>query len=265
MKRAAFFPLLVFLCFMIPAATAAGRETLTVATGEWAPWTGSDLEQNGFVCHVVKQVFARAGYDVSFTFYPWKRAYILVKNGSVHASAYWYQSRRRKQYCYYSDALTKERIVFFHLKTQPVGQWETLTDLKEYRIGASRGNTYTDEFWDLAEKGVLNVDVADNDLLNFKKLIRERIDIFPSSRIMGTKLVRENFSPEAASILDYNRKPLTVTTGHLLFPKVRDDSAELLEIFNEKLEAFKKEGLYDRYMDDLIQGGYSGKNILQPQ
>ena len=263
MKKAAFLAWMIFLCFMIPAAPAAGRQTLTVSTGEWAPWTGENLKHNGFVCHVVKQVFDRAGYDVSFKFYPWKRAYILLKNGAVHASAYWYESLKRKRHCYYSGSLTRERIVFFHLKTKPVGRWENLSDLKEYRIGASRGNTYTDEFWELAEKGTLNVDVADNDLLNFKKLIRERIDIFPSSQIMGTKLLRENFSPEAASILDYSRKPLTVTTGHLLFPKVRDDSAELLEVFNEELEAFKKEGLYDRYMDDLIQGGYSNKNISE--
>lgn len=45
-------------------------QTITIATGEWAPWTGRDLPYNGFVCRVVEDVFNRAGYEVDFAFSP---------------------------------------------------------------------------------------------------------------------------------------------------------------------------------------------------
>lgn len=250
-----FSVIMIFLLTSGPQVTA--RETLTIATGEWSPWTGASLKHHGFVGHVVKEAFNRAGYDVTFHFYPWKRAYVMVKNGTVHASAYWYPSEKRKRDCYYSAPLTQEEIVFFHLREHPMGRWETLTDLSGYRIGASMGNTYTDEFWDLAEQGVLSVDIAGNHLLNFKKLLGGRIDIFPAPRNVALRLIKEHFSEETAATIVYEHKPLTVATGHLLFPKARDDSNRLLHLFNENLQRLKTDGTYDLYMERLQQGWYS--------
>ncbi len=237
----------------------AERKTITVATGEWAPWTGEDLPHNGFVCRVVEDVFNRAGYEVVFEFYPWQRAYAMVAHGRVDASAYWYESEKRKEDCYYSDPLTREEIVFFHLKTEPMKDWESLSDLKAYRIGVSRGNTYTDRFWELGEQGVLTLELADGDLANFRKLLAGRIDIFPGSKRRGYTLLATHFPHAAAASLTHHERPLDETTGHLIFPKAKTDSLQLMRVFNKHLARFKSEGGYRRYLEALENDTCSGQ------
>jgi polar amino acid transport system substrate-binding protein len=244
-------------CLFMFSFTASAQDSVTISTGEWAPWSGKDLPHNGFVLHVVKEAFKNAGYNVQYKFYPWKRAYSMVASGKVQASAYWYESDKRKQDCYYSDKLTEEKIVFFYKKTNPMSDWKSLEDLQDYKIGASRGVTYTDKFWKLAEQGVLDLDVANDDLTNFKKLVKGRIDIFPSAQVMGYKLLRDNFSPEVVETIETNPKPLATTTGHLLLPKNRDDAQELLKAFNQGLQELKDSGRYDKLLDDVLAGKYS--------
>jgi len=135
--------------------------------------------------------------------------------------------------------------------------WNKLEDLKGYNIGISRGNTYTDEFRNLGEKQILTLKLSNNELINFKKLLKKRIDVFPSSLVMAYELLRKNFSSETIEKLTYNKKPLTIATGHLLFPKVRNDSKKYLKIFNSGLKKIKDDGTYDKYMEDLLNGKYS--------
>jgi len=246
-------PFIIVFVFMNYSAFA--QETIKISTGEWSPWAGKDLENKGFVLHMVEEAFGKAGYDVDFKFYPWKRTYALVKTGDVPASAYWYQSEKRKKHTYYSDPVTREEIVFFHKKDKPI-EYDNLKDLKDYKVGVSKGNTYTDHFWELAEQGVLKFDEANDDLSNFRKLVRGRIDIFPCSKIMGLKLLNEEFSQEVADTITYYHKPLTETTGHILFSKARDDTKKLLKIFNKNLQKLKDDGTYDKYKEKLIEGRY---------
>lgn len=241
---------------LLPGQEQAARKTISVATGEWAPWTGEDLPHSGFVCRVVEDVFNRAGYEVIFAFYPWQRAYSMVAHGRVDASAYWYESEKRKADCYYSDPLTREEIVFFHLKTKPMKDWESLSDLEGYRIGASRGNTYTDRFWKLGEQGVLAIELADSDLANFKKLLAGRIDLFPSAKRRGYTLLAIHFSDDAVAALGHHEKPLAEQTGHILFPRAKKDSLRLLQVFNEYLSRLRADGTYRRYIEALEYDAY---------
>ena len=262
------FPLknmgLVCMAVILLAASSGSAEspgqpdkTITIATGEWAPWTGMDLPYNGFVCRVVEDVFSRAGYEVDFAFYPWQRAYAMILQGRADASAYWYISDRRKEDAYYSDPLTREKIVFFHLKTEPMADWETLADLEPYRIGVSRGNTYTDELWEMGEQGVLTLDKADGDLANFRKLLAGRIDIFPCSKLRGYTLLNAHFSEGTVALLAHHETPLDEPTGHLIFPRGKDGSLALKRVFNAHLRQLRDEGVYRKYIEILEHDAYS--------
>lgn len=233
--------------------TSRGKhhDTLFISTGEWRPWTGKNLKNYGVICHVVEEVFDRAGYPVRFEFYPWQRTWDKVKTGKVHASAYWYQSEYRRKYCYYSNPITRESIVFFYRKSEPMKAWQDLNDLDSYRIGISRGNTYTDEFRQMGKKGVLTFDKANNDLSNFRKLVAGRIDIFPCAKIRGYQLMQESFPDSVAASLMHHPKALTHTNGFLVFPKNRPGAARLLKIFNKHLSELKQEGVYRKYMQKI--------------
>ena len=236
--------------------SASAGETITIATLEYAPFTGKNLKFNGFVNHVITEAFRRGGYSVRYAYLPWKRAVRETKNGEYAALSYVYFTEDRAKEFYLSDTISNEKIVLFHLKTNPINDWETLDDLKSYKFGATRGYTYTAEFWKAAESKRLDVDLTDNDIQNFKKLFAGRIDIFPSGLVNGYRILQKEFEPGKSQLLTYHLKPLANTTGHLAFTRNRNDSGNLLQIFNHGLAKLKEEGLYDQFRHDLLEGKY---------
>jgi polar amino acid transport system substrate-binding protein len=237
--------------------SASAEEIVTIATLEYSPWTGKNLKFNGFVNHVITEAFQRKGYSVKFTYLPWKRAVIETKNGKYSALSYVYLSKDREKEFYLSDPISVEKIVFFHLTSNPIKDWKTLDDLKDYKFGATRGYTYSKEFWTAVETKRLKVDVTDSDKQNFKKLFVGRIDIFPSGLVNGYSFLQKAFDAGKSHLLSYHPKPLSKTTGHLAFSRSRKNSKSLLQIFNQGLAELRKEGLYDRFALDLLAGEYS--------
>ena len=172
---------------------ASAEEIVSIATLEYHPWTGKNLKFNGFVNHVITEAFKRKGYSVKFAYIPWKRGVIETKSGEYAALSYVYLSKDREKEFYLSDPISEEKIVFFRLKSNPIKDWKTLDDLKNYNFGATRGYTYTKEFWQAVESKQIKVDVTDSDKQNFKKLFVERIDIFPSGLVNGYSLLQKEF------------------------------------------------------------------------
>lgn len=253
MKKAFF---ILCFCLGLLAPMAAGAEVLTIATGEWPPWTGKDLPGRGYVLQLVREAFAETGHQVKYEFFPWARALALTAEGGADASAYWYKCRSVKHDFYYSDVLTHERIVFFRKKSTTVRPWNKLADLAGYRIGASLGVTYTEEIVRLGREGLLTVDIGKDNLMNFNKLIHGRIDLLPSPEIFGFKTLRDNFPPEVADGIVVEPKPLCVRTGHLIFPRKAEKSKRLLKDFNRGLEMLVKSGRFDDLKRDFDSGKY---------
>ena len=251
------FVILSYVGSSLVVNSAWAEEIITIATLEYSPWTGKNLKDNGFVNHVIAEAFKRKGYTVKYAYLPWQRGLTETKDGKYSALSYVYWSKDREKEFFLSDPISEEKIVFFHLKTRPLKDWETLDDLKDYQFGATRGYTYTKEFWEAAESKRLKVDVTDNDRQNFKKLLVGRIDIFPSGLVNGYSILQKEFNPSIPSLLSIHPKPLSKTTGHLAFTRKRKDSENLLRIFNQGLAELKKEGLFDKFRDDLLAGRYS--------
>jgi polar amino acid transport system substrate-binding protein len=236
---------------------ASAGETIEITTGEFAPWTSESLKHGGFSNHVITEAFKQEGYAVNFTFYPWKRVYEAAKAGDrFQASAWWYSSEERARDFYYSDPLLVDSMVFFHLKDNPVPDWKTLDDFKGRRIGATAGYTYTPEFWDAAKSRRLDIQEASTDELNFKKLLKGRIDMFATSDLVGQKLLNEKFEPEQAGKVTFNPQPLMSSPGHLLFSRKSTNGEELVVIFNRGLAKLRESGQYDQFWADLIAGNY---------
>lgn len=239
--------------------TSITISAIAISTGEWAPFSGEQVYQNGFVLHVIREAYAREGLQVQYDFFPWERAYqsALREDSPYTATAYWYRSPERESDCLYSEPLIEEEMVLFFRKADPLEHWETLTDLEDYRIGISLGVTYPEDFKELAESGELNVQEAPDDELNFRKLLAGRIDIFPTTSVAGLELLRNTFTPAEMAELDYNKKPIMVSTGHLLFCQTNPTAAEQLNIFNSGLQKLMADGTYAQLYADLLAGRYS--------
>ena len=244
-------------CLLAWLNFAAADDTIRITTGEFSPWTSEHLKHGGFTNHVISEAFKLEGYEVEFTFYPWKRAYESAKSGDKYlATSYWYRSEERAQDFHYSDPIQTDAMVFFHLKDNPPPAWEILTDLDGQRIGATSGFTYTDEFWELARSNHLDIEEAESEELNFRKLLKGRIDLFPSDSLVGQKILQEFFGKRAAEKVIYHPRPLRGATGHLLISKKVAGGEELIVAFNRGLAKLRENGLYALFQANLIAGAY---------
>lgn len=254
---------ILILLLLIPTSALSdaqpGDRNVVIATGEWPPLTGRELPHNGFVNHVVKEAFARQGYTVRFEFYPWTRNNYLIENGEIDASSYWYKNELREDYAIFSDVLSTEDVVLFHLKNKDLKPWSKLTELSPYRIGMVKGIYYADDFKELVEKGVLRAYYSGTEEENFHKLLRERIDIFPVAKRMGLEVLATNFTQEERTAITQDPGKISSHDGFLVFPKNKKDSEMLRNIFNAGLRELRKDGTYDRLLWNMDAGYYSAR------
>lgn len=247
--------------FMLAGYGVAADSVVRISTGEWVPMTGQYVRHGGFVNHVVAEAFQRVGYEVVFEYTPWPRAYELAINGDVDASSYWYHTEKRAQDCWYSDPVISEKIVFFHLKGKPVPKWERLADLKGLRIAAITGVGYTDEFWELGERGVFTIFESNDSSANFEKLIRTRVDLFPAAKVMGEALLRTGFTEAERNVITHGKKPLAVRTGHVVFSRRLAGSEQLMKAFDVGLKQIREDGTYEKLYRSLLRSGYDAETV----
>lgn len=227
-------------------------QTVNISAGEYRPWLSKDLPGGGFIAQVISESFERSGYQTKIKFLPWKRGYDQAKAGNYAASAYWYPSKKREEHFIYSDSINKETTHFFYNKDKPLKQWNKLADLGDFKIGATDGYTYTDEFWKAAQLSIINVELANRDELNMAKLIRGRIDLFPVEKHLGFALATTHFQPHMAYLIDFHPKPLLKTTGHLLFSRAHPETTKLVKAFNRGLKELKESGRYEELLRTMV-------------
>ena len=249
------FVLGVLVSFGLWTKSFAEDTHLVISTGEFSPLTDSQSKHSGFVNRIIREAFKRQGYSVEFRYWPWKRALEVARAGKVDASSFWYVSADKKNDFIYSKPISGHREVFFYLKKSKIPDWNKLEDFKGLRIGATQGFTYTEEFWQLYKDGVLEVQEATSDTLNFKKLLRGRIHLFPAAESVGwLELRRQTENPE--KLVATLKKPLANQLGHLLFPKVNEKSKALAKAFNNGLKSMKKDGTIDNFKKELLKGTF---------
>lgn len=235
--------------FLIPAAIAllttsaelrAETRSLTIATGDYAPFTGRDIAGDGIVNQTVRQIAARAGFDVEFAYMPWKRTLEMTRRGEFDGTSYWYYDAGRESDFFHVGPVIEDEQVFFAIAGSDIADFQTLEELSGLRIGVVTGYTYSPEFWNLAESGVLTVSEAQTDEANLRKLLAGRIDVFPISEIVGRHIIATSFPAEERGEFVVVGDPLIASHGYLLVPRSRPGAAgiaEALQVAADSLQA----------------------------
>lgn len=233
------------------------KQTIKISTSEWPPYISKDSPNYGYISQTIEEAFALVDIDVEFVFMPWARAYQEAKVGHVSATSYWYKDHKHAEYFYFSEPLSSEKVVFFRLKSEKPSTWQSLSDFDGLAIGLTRSFTYTKELWQYAENNSDSISIVTTDEQNFKKLLLGRIDITPAQEIVGWSHLQSLFAKVQINRVEMMQPPLTIQTGHLLFPKVNKNSKELLKQFNEGLSILTKNGRLEELKEQLILGRYS--------
>ncbi|MCG8618452.1 MAG: transporter substrate-binding domain-containing protein, partial [Desulfobacterales bacterium] len=168
-------------------------KTVTIATGEWAPFTSEKMDGFGFASEMTTAVIKQMGMEVEYKFIPWKRCEHLVQKGKVWGAIPYVKSEKRALIYAFSDGLGVSRSVFFYYKDKLAGfDWKRYEDLKPYKFGGVLGYGTHENL----QKQGLNVEFAQDDKGSFKKLKHGRIDLFSINELVGWELIKALFPDE---------------------------------------------------------------------
>lgn len=243
--------LILALWSFYPKAIIA--ENIVLTTGEFPPFNSRSLKYYGLVPRIVTEAFLLEDVQVSYTFYPWKRAYLLSANGSVNGTTQWLYSKVRDKDHYYSDPLMEEQFVWFHLKSYRF-DWNDLKSLQGVKVGAIRGYTYTPEFYEAIENKQIEVIFVTKLQQAIDMLLAGRIQVFPENIDVGYYEIRRLHPEMSTDLITNHDKPLVSATSHLLLSRKKKDSPMLLQKFNSGLLRLKESGLFEQYLLESRRG-----------
>jgi polar amino acid transport system substrate-binding protein len=217
--------------------------SVRLATLEWEPYIGRDLEGFGFGAEILREAFHRAGYEVTFSFMPWVRALKEAELGRYDAVCFAYHSKERAGKYLFSAPYAESTLGFCTLQGSGLTV-RGLEDLAPYRIGVVRGFVNTPEF-DALE--TLRKEEVKNEWMNLKKLLNGRVDVIVIDRFVMRHVLKTHF-PDRKDTVDFLEPPLAVHPLHLMFSKQREHSAAKLRAFNRAVETMRQDGSMDRIM-----------------
>ncbi|MFE8070487.1 transporter substrate-binding domain-containing protein [Marinobacteraceae bacterium S3BR75-40.1] len=242
------------LCLVLWFPLAVASEKVVLSIGDWPPYISPDMKHNGVTSRVVVEAFARAGVEVELQVMPWARAKLMAREQVVDGTFAWSHKKERERYFLYSDAVAEYGYVFFHLRSRPF-DWQTLADLKGMTVGGTLSYNYGDDFYKAARSGLFTLELMSGDILNWRKLLAGRIDLFPQDINAGYAQLHKFFSPADYNRITHSAHPLKpLTTLHVLFPRDAPRSRALRERFNKGLAALRKEGRIEAYWAEFRKG-----------
>jgi len=252
-KTTYFFSLFIFL--WVFQASGYAQEKVVISSGDWPPYTAAKLKNYGYALHIISSAFETQGVQVEYSFLPWKRAYVKAEKGEFAATAVWFRNKEREAVFHFSDSIESFNTVLFHRKDKQI-EWKTMADLKKYTIGITHGYTYGDEFNKAAKEYGYKLDKSPTDISGFKKLIKERIDVFLCDFGVGYWMLHNDFPSAVKSLVTNSPNVLMKNTVHVLATKKKPESLEILKKLNKGLGELKQKGMMEQFKDKLIEGYY---------
>lgn len=253
------------LLSLFATLTVTHAETIHITNGEWQPFMSQYSYHYGINSHVVSEAFRVEGIDIRWDFFPWKRAYVNAqKCKDWHASATWWPSEQTMQHFLISDPISNTSFVFFHLKTREFS-WQSFEDLTGLTIGATNEYDYGNAFMQLSTNAQNRIEWVASDEINYKKLARGRIDIFPNDPIVGYAQIRNTLPPAQATSITHHPKTFEATTLHLIVSKQCANAQYLIDKFNQGFHTLKHNGRFQEMLRDLDDGRYDKQDTMWSQ
>ncbi|MFJ4345914.1 substrate-binding periplasmic protein [Pseudomonas sp. NPDC089401] len=243
------------LCILLLACLSpmALGERLRLVSDDWAPYIYQEAGQaKGIDYEVTTEVFRRLGVDLDWQFLPWKRCLAMIEQGQADGVMDIFHVESREAYVVYPpEPMSDVAFVLYQASTRrhPVAR---LAELAGLSVGTSPGYAYGAEF---NESNSFRREAAPNHEANFGKLVRGRIDLMITDRMVGRFLSRRMGLQQQVEEL-----PLVISRQAQYLGLARKPGRELLaQAFGEELRRFKQEPAYlaiiERYIgdaDDLL-------------
>ncbi len=147
----------------------------------------------GVAVEWIQELFGRLGLKTELALYPLKRSLSYMESGEGDAIMVLIKTPEREKLMVYTEPLLTVRGLIWSAANRNGGpvEYKTPEDLKDYRIGVTRGYSYGEEFDRFLAKASY-VDISNSDISNYQKLAAGRIDVFPGNEIVARSLFMQH-------------------------------------------------------------------------
>jgi ABC-type amino acid transport substrate-binding protein len=234
----------IFIFLILPLFLSGQNKKIVLVTDPWEPFYGPNLGNKGYISEITKEAFYNVGYDLEIKFVPWKRALEDSKEGKYDGVLGGFYNKERTKHFIYSDSISSSNMRFFARKGNNI-EYNTLSDLINYKIGVIRGYSYSNEF---DNSNFLQKEEINNIEQNIQKLIYGRIDVFLESEEVVFWLLKTKLSQYRNEIVPLGQVYIT-NDLYILISKKSEHPKKIIEDFNKGLEQIKKDGTFNIIME----------------
>jgi polar amino acid transport system substrate-binding protein len=245
---------LVGAVFVSLLATAAAQVPVArLATGEWAPYVGRELEGHGVCARVVTAVLQEMGLSPELVFLPWPQAIDEAERSAsdndLRGTFPYVRAAERERLFYFSQPIfTAEVVIFYSAVHHP--ELADLTDVEQLAglvALSSEGYAHPPEL----ERVMEDVQTEPNEFRAFERLIEDgSVHYLPAARLVGQSMLDENFGVRGLDVqtvpaLSWQREL------HLMASRRNPRSWDFIQDFDASLARLEHSGALDR----LVRAG----------
>ena len=198
-----------------------------------------DGKHGGMDTEIIERVLAELGVEADHKLVPWARVVASVDENTTDL-AYQFAPRPERFEMYHMVGPHRAGQTIFLMNKDKVISYETLEDLKDYKIGTVIGYAYTPEF---DEAAFLQKEPVKDNETNIKKLAAGRLDLVIGDRATLAHIAKSEGVYEQ---LQFSDKVLKEVPRYIAFPKAKGEKAEK---FAAKLEELKASGEIQKIID----------------
>ncbi len=189
------------LAMSLAASVASAAEPLTFAAGEWAPYIGSELPENGLHTQRVREVMKAAGFEVELEYMPWKRSFEMTKKGDFVATFSWSRTEDRVDEFYYPEVPVDAQtdVIFYSRTKYPDGlNVSSIDDIQAQGLTVIGypGYWYEAEY----EKRGMDMRAVTSAESAWKMLHSGRVDVLIENQVVGELSLNEVLGDQAGDI-----------------------------------------------------------------
>lgn len=204
----------------------------------------------GIAVDLAKELFSRLDRQYALSIYPLKRTLSMLENGQADCVIILIKTPQRQKFLRFTEPIVTARGLIWsstERAKRPI-HFETLQDLRRYKIGITRGYSYGQEFDNFLQS--MNVETANSDYSNLLKLLEHRIDIFPGNELVVQSLInqhpelRNKFLRSSKTFFEWDLRIAISRKSHLV---------EHLPEIEAVLADLKREGVVDEIIQSYLQ------------
>ncbi len=245
--------IILFMTLLCISTFAHADESIQLMTEEFPPYQfyegeGENRVITGISIEIIKVVQKKIGNSDPIKMYPWSRGLKLLakhKNSALFSTL---RTPGRESKYKWVGPLAKLDMVFFTRAGSERGV-HSIEDAKKIRkIGVTK-NVGGHEM--LLNMGFTNLDVLQSgaDDKNLKRLIKGRVDAWPTSYYSGVYVARKNGVLDQVEVI----KDVSIMFGHLYIAFNKETDDQIIHQWQSALDLLKSDGVVDEILSKYEQ------------